>query len=710
MSSAAVLLFQAESSAAGESMKLLCKQAVPEVLAVRWAGNFVISASGRGAVASSVDYGLTVWHCAAEDGNSNAGLRNVQTVTVQLPRSAQGQDSSCLLNPLLDCALSLETLTQQKQQRYLMLTSRRSNFVACLAVNPGVVAGAGARLVGQPLYHITCLNLRAPVISVGATTVLGKVHHSAEEGEHLEASCYQESAADAGQASIQQYHVLFAQLFDFAAYCKLPQVRAQTANPTADTTTASISAQSGANKGMTILNMLNSMSRSNSSGGLSPPPTTAPSASTSTTAPVAASVLTSPGIVRPPASTASPAPSTGTTAGKSLLDAVLSAKKPTANNPPAAVAPVVSPTTEGLPDFLLQAQTTPRNSSILNILKAASSTKASPVPLPLSSTPIASAPAIPAATVTLKQAPVVPTPVKATASVPAPAASPVIAAKIPAVVPAAVNAPAVVASISKSVVVPAPAPASAAVSAEQHELILSAVKEMQASLTAANQTQFQQVAASLQQQQQLATKQLLQSVREVQALQSKQGEGVLAAVSKLETEAKRAQEHSSTSAGTMRVEMSEQIMRELVPTVSAKVRDSVRDTVRDAVKAQLASEFRNSFENALLPAFEAGAQAMFQQLQGAFAQGMAGVIQEGVRAQKTSATHTAKLEQEVRDLKDTVGRLENTVASLAELVQALAATGNSFSTAGQTDSGSAELEQEDAFSMLKQVRHCVVYC
>ena len=131
VSSAAVLIFQAESSAAGEPMKLLCKQAVPEVLAVRWAGNVVISASGRGAVASCVDYGLTVWHCAAEDGNSSAGLRNVQTVTVQLPRSAQGQDSSCLLNPLLDCALSLETLTQQKQQRYLMLTSRRSNFVAC---------------------------------------------------------------------------------------------------------------------------------------------------------------------------------------------------------------------------------------------------------------------------------------------------------------------------------------------------------------------------------------------------------------------------------------------------------------------------------------------------------------------------------------------------------------------------------------------------
>lgn len=96
--------------------------------------------------------------------------------------------------------------------------------------------------------------------------------------------------------------------------------------------------------------------------------------------------------------------------------------------------------------------------------------------------------------------------------------------------------------------------------------------------------------------------------------------------------------------------MSEQIMKELVPSIANKVRDSVRDTVRDSLRAQLPVAFRESFESGLLPAFEAGAQAMFQQLQGAFVHGMQGVMQEGLRVQSVNAAAKDQLEQEVRFL------------------------------------------------------------
>ena len=39
--------------------------------------------------------------------------------------------------------------------------------------------------------QVTYLALKAPVISIDVTTILGREHHSAEEGEHLEMSCYQ---------------------------------------------------------------------------------------------------------------------------------------------------------------------------------------------------------------------------------------------------------------------------------------------------------------------------------------------------------------------------------------------------------------------------------------------------------------------------------------------------------------------------------------
>ena len=138
---------------------------------------------------------MTLWHCTLEDSNNNNNSANnnvsalpasIQSITICLPRY-NDTSSTSLLNPLLECALSVEPV----QQRYVVLSSRRSNLVACLALNPEATSAGGTRGASfgrgqQPVYHITCLNLRAPVISVDVTTVLGQAHHSAEAGEHLE--------------------------------------------------------------------------------------------------------------------------------------------------------------------------------------------------------------------------------------------------------------------------------------------------------------------------------------------------------------------------------------------------------------------------------------------------------------------------------------------------------------------------------------------
>lgn len=156
------------------------------------------------------------------------------------------------------------------------------------------------------------------------------------------------------------------------------------------------------------------------------------------------------------------------------------------------------------------------------------------------------------------------------------------------------------------------------------------------------------------------------------------------------------------------LQMSEQIVKELVPAISSKVRDSVRDTVRDSLKAQLPGAFRESFEAGMLPAFEAGAQAMFQQLQAAFVQGMQGVMQEGLRAQSAAAASTDKLEQEVRELRETVGRLEGSVVALSATVHSLTHSLASASAQQLDPASVAEAPAQDAFSLLREVNKAFI--
>lgn len=544
------------------------------LLALQWTRNHIITATAEDVPATSenVVYQVTLWSTELETRDTGRAVPMpivAQTVTVHLPRSTAGAASSGLMNPHLECALSLEP----RSERYLLLTSRRSNLVACLALNP---AYAG---VGQPLYHLTCLNLRAPVISADVVTVLGQAHHSAEAGEHLEVSAYQEAASDAGQASIQQYHVLFAQLFSISAYHELPAIRAQQGQEggSSDASTAGMMiplaallegsptkqriAENNSNtaamdasnsKGMTILNMLNSMQRSTSSNSLSNAVATA--SSTPSQAPVP--TLSSPGIVRPqPVPVPSPSSASATTAASNaaatnkLLDLLSgssnSAKKSPVDAKVSGVPATVNASgSEGLPAFLLATQPT-KNSSILDVLKPKAVVPATPaVPAAPAVAPSTPSAARPAAVAPVLAAPklVVPTATRPTSA-----------------------STAVPASVTKPGAIPAPAPVSVTTAAnggahvndKQVEQLTNAMRELQASVAALSSAQQQQSQSQTQgQSEQQGVKQLQQAVRELQAGQNKQSEQLLAAVRKaMEGETKRAMDQSTASTGTMRTEV-----------------------------------------------------------------------------------------------------------------------------------------------------------
>jgi hypothetical protein len=85
-----------------------------------------------------------------------------------------------------------------KYGKFVVLFHRKSNMVACLALNQN-----GKK--GLPLCHVTFLDLKLPIFSLDITTVAAKDHHSDEEVEHLEICCYQDK--DALRNAVQQYHI-----------------------------------------------------------------------------------------------------------------------------------------------------------------------------------------------------------------------------------------------------------------------------------------------------------------------------------------------------------------------------------------------------------------------------------------------------------------------------------------------------------------------
>jgi hypothetical protein len=100
----------------------------------------------------------------------------------------------------------------------LILSHRRSGFVACLALHPHIPPhshsfGLSPRsMQQQPINHIALINTKAAVESIGCTIIAGRDHHSDEDVSHLELACYQPHVD--GQTAVQQFHIPLNHLYN----------------------------------------------------------------------------------------------------------------------------------------------------------------------------------------------------------------------------------------------------------------------------------------------------------------------------------------------------------------------------------------------------------------------------------------------------------------------------------------------------------------
>jgi hypothetical protein len=112
-------------------------------------------------------------------------------------------------------------------------------------------------------------------------------------------------------------------------------------------------------------------------------------------------------------------------------------------------------------------------------------------------------------------------------------------------------------------------------------------------------------------------------------------------------------------------------------TLSKQVKMSVEDAVMQTVRTSLAASFRQAFESSLLPSFQAGTERMFAQVQGAFEEGMGGLMQQGMSVQALNVRTNEELTAEIQSLKGTVATLEHKIDTLSKQAAAgaLAAKG-----------------------------------
>lgn len=129
-------------------------------------------------------------------------------------------------------------------------------------------------------------------------------------------------------------------------------------------------------------------------------------------------------------------------------------------------------------------------------------------------------------------------------------------------------------------------------------------------------------------------------------------------------------------------QLSTQLSSQLTEALSAELGQSVgtrvQNTVRDTVKGGLTSSFRTAFENTLLPAFQAGTDRMFAQVQGSFEVGMEGLAEQS----RGSEAVIASLHGEVMQLRATVSRLESQLNEIQASVASAAASHASSSSVG----------------------------
>jgi len=623
----------------------------------------------------------------------------VQSIRVCFPvhPNAAASGSATAADGDLDIALNNGC---GKEPKFVVLHHRKSHLVACLAVNRGTWSR-------QAIYHVTFVDLKWPIFSLDCTTIAGRDHHSDEEVEHLEVSCFQ--VQDSAQSAIHQYHIPTVSLCNPNAYI-----------PPATTTFSADLGGIGINADLTgLLPMCGSSSGSNGSGQ------SILSMLNAESAPVP---------VTPP-----PAP-TGNAQGSSLLS-MLNASAALAPDATKSTfvsaspiqrplsAPPVDDAQPPLPDIL------PTGSSVQgrSIMSMLNKKVAPPPPLGAGKAPEA------AATPVVSIPAPAPAPVAA-AVTPAPAAEPAAAGgfsvlglllsglqkqgpapaeaveAVPPPAPAAAPVAAVAAPLPLPVPVPAPVPAEVAPPATAVQAPAAVAKTPLNTLQSPSSNHAAAPAASsLESQQQLGD--ITRSVRaslEVMAEMRAEMTSLRAEVAQLrkapasasasapagaaasvdaikgvvEAEVKRGVEAALRSKpwrDDFVAQVTQAVSTEVGPALAQKTRDAVKDVVRDTVKAALASSFLKAFESSLLPAFQAGTDRMFAQVQASFDHGMEGLAEQARRSQEYSdecAKCTIDLSREVAALRATVAGLEAKVGDLAAAGTAAGGDGAAAAGAG----------------------------
>jgi len=525
----------------------------------------------------------------------NMNPNPIQTLSIQLPlfHSRLPANSSSLANPLLDCSLCCEN----SNGRYLVLSSRRSNLIACIAAAPPTSAA-----IPVVLYHVTFLNLKAPVVSMDVSSIMDREFENAEEEEQLELSCYQEEASD--QASIQQYHATFRNLFDRQKYIeKHPHAEVQHQETPALAFSHPI---------------------------------------------IASTHLPSHTPLHPDANHAMPTTSSGMTVGKSILDTLARSHTTSYPNPIPPTTPTSSPAA---------ALQQPRVSSI-NTTTATSHSS-----VETHSTTHAPHSQTQQTTLHSSHTTITDTAIPKVLQFEAAKNMSILSLikppkTIPSVPASSPSIPAIPITASTMKANSAESPGSATQRSEA-VAVLSAVNEVRQLV--------EETRRGILGKQGLHTlrEEVLSECRhmETQALEQ------LSVVVKqaVETEARRAVEEA-LKASSWKKELSAELdtclRAETVPMILQKVKDSTRDTVRDAVKTTLGASFRTAFEKSLLPAFEAGTNRMFGQIQSTFEEGLGRLLEESTRTVQITKQNNEELRAEVRELQGVILRMEGAVNEL----------------------------------------------
>ena len=79
--------------------------------------------------------------------------------------------------------------------------------------------------------------------------------------------------------------------------------------------------------------------------------------------------------------------------------------------------------------------------------------------------------------------------------------------------------------------------------------------------------------------------------------------------------------------------------------------NKISKDIQETVKAQMTKQFRANFENILLPAFQAGTQEMFSQMNAAFQEGIAKMVSQTQALQSQQNKEIAVLRAEVQSLR-----------------------------------------------------------